>query len=245
MATLGNYVSEALKRGYSKQEVTQILIDKGYTQREISLAFGNLDKNKNEIEIRDSQTTYINRIGQIFSSPTKFFSENRESSIKNSSLLFLTTGLCISVLSLGVGYLFSALLGSSIPFGFGSYFYRGIFGAAVWYSVILFGVMLGGTFVYSGIVHLALKVMKGEGRFTDTYNACTYSLIPTVIISLLPVIGFLSFIYAIVLATIGLSEYHQVSKVKAAISAIIPIIVVVALFTMIIFYFLLSFNVVF
>ena len=98
--------------------------------------------------------------------------------------------------------------------------------------------MIVALFIYTGIIHFIIKLMGGSGRYSDTFNAGTYSLIPFIIISIIPIIGFISIIYSIVLMTIGLAEYHGISKTKACITALLPVLVVVIIFVLFIFYFL-------
>ena len=71
--------------------------------------------------------------------------------------------------------------------------------------------------------------MKGSGSYTDTYNVIAYSLVPYAILSIVPLIGFLSFIYSIILMTIGFAKYHNISKGKAVTAAIIPLVIVLVL----------------
>ena len=234
MPSLTNYISEALKKGYSKNEIKNILLDKGYSQKEINSALNEMGPKK--IELKESEIGYIDKIKLLFSSPGGFFSSIREPRIKDSLLLFIYVGLIVTFLSIGIGYLFSA-------FSFRSLGIMGIFsgGSGIFSSIYLlffFIFMIVGLFIYTGIMHFTINLMGGSGRYSDTFNACTYSLIPFLLISIIPIIGLISIIYSIILMTIGLANYHGVSKMKAAITALLPILIVGVIFVFFIIYLL-------
>jgi len=233
MSSLIDYISEALRRGYSKKELNLILLDKGYSQKEIGSAFKELEP-KQEIEVRDSKINYLDKIKLIFSSPNNFFSSIREPGIKDSFLLFLYAGLIAAALGIGLSYLFSAFSFGSLGLlgmtGFGYRMYSSIF------SFVLLGAVLASLFIYTGVVHFTARLMGGKGNYTDTFNACAYGLIPFLIITIIPLIGVVSIIYSIVLMTIGLEKYHGIPKAKAAISVILPFAVIIILLIVLIFY---------
>ena len=86
---------------------------------------------------------------------------------------------------------------------------------------------IGITVAYAGISNLVIKGLGWEGDYVDTYNACTYSFIPTLIISAIPYVGWLSIIYSIILMGFGLSAYHKITNGKATIAALVPIIIAI------------------
>lgn len=223
MPSLTEYAGEALRKGYSEEEIRSVLLQKGYSQKEISEAFRNFQP-KRKTEINESRLSPTEKVGRLFSNPKSFFSDVREPSIKSAFLLVLGVGFLVTLLNIGVSYLFSVFLA-------GRYSMLGILGGYFgFFSFFLFIIMLGILFLYAGVAHLTLNLMGGTGRYTDTYTACAYGSIPPIIVSIVPVIGiFASVIYLIVLATIGLSAYHQVSKTKAAVAALIPFAIAVVI----------------
>jgi len=81
------------------------------------------------------------------------------------------------------------------------------------------------TFVYSGILHLSLIIIKGnEQGFEATYRAVAYSM-STYWFDLIPICGWVvGPIWQIVLIIIGLKETHGISTGKAIVAFILPVI---------------------
>ena len=218
---LREFIDIGLKKGMLRSELIDILIQKGYSKKEIDAAFGTKKDNK-IMRKEESGLSHMQKIGKIFSNPFGFFDEVREDSIKNSFLLYLFSLLIV----MGVGVIFAFLFGMMLS-GVSRFSVSSFIGF-IFYP-IMFVLGLAATFVYAGIVHLMMKMFNGRGSFTDSYNACTYSLIPVAIISVVPLLGFLGIIYGIVLMTFGLSKYHEISKGKAIISACAPVFVFILL----------------
>lgn len=84
------------------------------------------------------------------------------------------------------------------------------------------------SFVYAGIVHLLVMAFGGNG-YSETYRAYAYAMIPATILMLIPVVGFLGFIYAIILMVIGLSRLHNITIGKATIAVLAPILLIIGL----------------
>lgn len=106
----------------------------------------------------------------------------------------------------------------------------------------IFGVV--GVFAYAGFSHILLRSMKGEGNFSDTFNAIAYAGLPATIISIIPVVGWFSWIYAIVLATFGFSQDHKVSKGRAVLSAIVPLAVLIIILIVFLIWLFMSLRIV-
>ncbi len=218
MPSLKDFISESKKRGYSKEELIPELLKKGYSQKEITFAFNEQNNPKNiQNNLQNKKNlNFFEKIGKIFT--PSFFQEVREQSILPSFLTFLLVGVVVLILR----FLFSLIITS----GYG----LGIFSIAstlsIFFLIAILILGIASTFIYSGISHFIIYLFKGKGKFTDTYNAITYSLVPSEILSIIPLIGMFSFIYSLVLSTYGLSEYHKISKGKAFVAAFIPVLIV-------------------
>jgi len=216
MPSLKDFISEARKREYSKEELIPELLKKGYSQKEITLAFEG--QNNFQDDLQNKKTlSFFEKIGKVFT--PSFFQEVREQSILSSFLTFLLVGIVVLILS----FLFSLLITSSYGLLRTSYPVS-IFSTFSFVGIFILGI--ASTFIYSGISHFIVYLFKGQGKFIDTYNAITYSLVPFEILSIIPFIGMFSFIYSLVLSTYGLSEYHKISKGKAFTAAFIPVFIV-------------------
>jgi hypothetical protein len=167
---------------------------------------------------------FWDKIQYLFSNPNLFFENLRyENSIKNALITYCMVSIFISAVS----FLFSFTLGRMggmmsgvFKLGFSSFMFFPFFS-------FIFGIIM--TFVYSGIVHLLVIAFKGGGNFADTYKAYTYSMVPSSILSLVPLIGFFSIIYSFVLMIIGVSKLHNISKGYAALACLLPLVAVIGL----------------
>ncbi|MFH1425162.1 MAG: Yip1 family protein [archaeon] len=218
MPTLKEFVTKAKKRGHSKEDLIQELKRKGYSQKEIEEAFQKSrtpQKPKAQTEI-----TFFQKIGMLFSKPAEFFQTVQEPNIKNSLIMLLIVGAAFALFSFGLSLILSSFSGGfSLMRGIGSIS-----------SIIWSAFLIATSFAYAGVSHLIIIIFKGQGNFKDTYNAVAYSLIPAIIFSIIPLIGFFSFIYSIILMVFGFSEYHNLSKGKASAAAITPSAIVFVIF---------------
>ena len=167
---------------------------------------------------------FWDKIKYIFSDPNVFFEKVKlEQGIKNSLLMYAIVGAFFSVIS----YAFSFGMMSMMSGGYG-----GLGGFGFLYSALPF-VMLGigliMTFAYSGLIHALIIAFKGEGTYSSSYNVYAYSMIPYLILSVVPMVGFLAIIYSIILMIIGLSKVHNISKGKAALACLLPAVLVIGL----------------
>ncbi len=230
MPSLKEFIAQAMEQGYTKEDLIPELIKKGYSRQEIAEAFSPhpASRKQNGTEI----LPVIEKIKLLFSHPTQFLQEVNENTIKPALIAYTLTALS------------AAILGIALIFIIGGFFLRGffpLFGIGFIFPLILFVFSVAGTFVYAGLSHSMIKLVKGKGTFTQTYNACTYSLIPAAILAIIPYIGWLSIIYSIVLMTFGFSEYHNISKGKAVVAALTPIILAFLILGFLILYLLFSF----
>lgn len=81
------------------------------------------------------------------------------------------------------------------------------------------------SFIYSGILHLSLMIIKGDEQgFEATYRTVAYST-STYVFNLIPFCGgIIGGIWQIVITIIGLKEAHGISTGKAVVAWILPII---------------------
>src|SRR3989344_5507069 len=232
MSKLSELIASAFKKGYGKDELFQILLDKGYPQKEINSAFQELQPKSAVRTSEESSVSLGKKLGMLFSAPQEFFERVREESIGKSILMFLIVGVAVAA----IGFVLGRIISSA--FQYNSFIGINYFGLFGFFSVFLAVFYFIATFVYSGVSHLILRWMGGQGDYKDTYNACTYSLVPAVILNVIPLIGFFSLIYSVVLMTFGFSRYHRRFKGIAVVAALVPIIAVVVLLGLFLFYFL-------
>lgn len=231
---LGDVIEQAKRKGFTKKEINSLLLNRGYSQAEIDkeLYPGRSGSKGFGVGSGGAKGYFdnIEKFKMLFSDPQGFFGKVREPNIGGSILLFVIVSLLVGLVSFGFQFILArSLFGSR--FGF-SYF-------GIGFSFLITGVTM--TFVFSGIVHTVVKIFHGKGSYVDSYNIVTYSLVPAAVLSLIPIIGILSFIYSIVLMTFGISIVHKIDKGKAVVAALMPMILLIGLVGFLVLWFFFAF----
>lgn len=94
-----------------------------------------------------------------------------------------------------------------------------------------------GTFIFapisfiigSSIIHLGAKIFRGKGKGMDMYKGLG-AIYPLNILTVIPFLNILVYIWQIVVYVVAISEIHQFSKVKAFFSLFILGVIILALF---------------
>ncbi|MBI2448778.1 YIP1 family protein [Candidatus Pacearchaeota archaeon] len=226
MPSLRDFVKKALEHGFTKHEIVSELLKKGYSKEELIDAFKTRRQIQNSNKYAQTKLLIIDKIKLIFSNPTSFFHSVNEPTISNSLIMYIIIAAILSAINIALSFVLNyGVLRQFVGFGLSFLFYP-----------VFFGIGIAITFAFAGISHLAIKLMKGNGSYVNTYNVLVYSLIPFLIISIIPIIGFLSIIYSIVLMTIGFSIQHNISKGKSVIAALTPLIILFVLVILLIIY---------
>ena len=131
------------------------------------------------------------------------------------------------IVSLGMSFMSQFLFYRISGTLFGLVFFFGSGSLFFGLGFFIFGVIM--TFLYSAFIHVIMIAFKSEGSYKDSYNVYTYSMVPYLILSVIPIIGFLSIIYSFVLMIMGISRVHNVSKGKAALACLLPLVLVFGL----------------
>jgi hypothetical protein len=98
-------------------------------------------------------------------------------------------------------------------------------------TIILFVIFFIATFINSGLIHLFIKMFKGQGTFSDSYKAFTYGTTPQLLLMGIPFINQFSYFYMIYLQLNGLSKLHKISIWKAVFAYILAdLILLIAIF---------------
>ncbi len=158
------------------------------------------------------------KIGRLFTSPRVFFLlVSKEKGIWSALLLYAV----VRTFTFTVG-VFPLLFYPMSLSGAGDDSITVFVTLGIFALLFLFGIAM--TFAYSGLMHLLILAFRGKGTFADTYNVYTYSMVPFGILALIPLVGFLSIFYSLVLMVIGVATLHKVSKMKAVIACATPAI---------------------
>lgn len=168
---------------------------------------------------------FWDKIKYIFSDPNIFFEKIKsEQGIKNSILMYAIVGAFFSVISYAFSFGMMSMISGSYGSSIGSF---GFFYFALPFVILIIGLIMA--FLYSGLIHTIMIAFKGEGTYSNSYNVYAYSMVPYLILSVVPLIGFLAIIYSIILMIIGISKVHNVSKGKATLACLLPAVLVIGL----------------
>lgn len=167
---------------------------------------------------------FWDKIKYMFSGPNLLFeSVKKEKDIKNAVMMYSIVGAFFATLSF-ISLLSMQLLASAgrQSFDFGSMLLPGA-------AYLMFAANLVSTFIYSALIHAFVVAFKGTGKYSDSYNVYTYSLIPAMILGVIPLVGIFSWIYTIILAVNGLKMVHGLSNGKSILACILPAVLILIL----------------
>ena len=170
-------------------------------------------------------TTFWNKLLYMFSDPNKLFEVAKaEIGIKNALIFYTIIASCVAVIGLGISFSVITLTDALAE---GT---KGIASTFILASLgkILLGIAI--TFAYAGMMHLIIRACKGKGTYQDSYKTYTYSIIPFVILKLIPFIGLLSIVYSIIIMVIGTKKIHKINTGQAVVACVIPALVMMTLF---------------
>lgn len=219
-----DWINNTESKGYTEKQLMYHLTKKGYKKKDIEEAFSIINKESPSNPARDvgDKFDFWDKLKYLFSNPKVFFeSVKAEKGIKNALLTFVILSFSVSVINYGMSF-FSRFF---LPQRYGYMGYFGLLGPAFIFGTFLFSLAL--SFAYSGIIHLIVMAFKGQGTYAETYKAYAYSMIPFMILVLIPFIGFLSIIYSFVLMIIGIAKLHNISKGKSALACLMPAIFII------------------
>ncbi|HLC33233.1 MAG TPA: Yip1 family protein, partial [Candidatus Nanoarchaeia archaeon] len=219
---LKTYVEQAVGNGHSLKEIQDRLKAGGYSEEDVSDAL----KLAGVV-----QRGYFKRLVNVITEPVAFFALAKDEEGLLKSIKFLAaTMLLYSVLNLGLFVVFqkvfTKMLGSGaadIPLG--------LLAPIIIAGPLVFA--LAGSFVFAGVIHLFARLLGGEGNYEASYKALAYSsavLLPGLFISFAPMIGpFIVAVWSFVLALLGLSSFHSVSKAKAVMILLVPGLILIGI----------------
>lgn len=171
-------------------------------------------------KIAQQNINLLDKIKYILSNPNYFFEQvKNEYGIKNSLITYISVSLFSVVVAISIDFTMSRNV---------SYFW--LFYAIV---VVLSFVF---SFAYAGIMHLLAISLKGSGTYSDAYRAYAYSMLPFLVLLLIPFVGSISIIYSLILMMIGISKLYSLSKGNSAIVVLVPIIFILGLIVLTIIY---------
>lgn len=163
---------------------------------------------------------YINRIQALLTSPMTVWSSIRSEKGIGNATVYVTI---VAVLGSIIRYILAMFsVASLMPGGMpgSSLAPFGIVGSVVFAIV--------GAFVGSAVVHLMVYFLGGKGGYNETFKAVAYGSTPSLLLSGLPLVGFLVSIWAIVLQVLGLEHLQHMSRGRAIAAVILAFVLIFA-----------------
>ena len=169
----------------------------------------------------------IYKIKQILFSPNSFFS-----SLKKEKKVDGAFGYFAIISLIGSVFFFLSVFFQWSDFSFFSFLNpSGDFGGLLIITIFIYGLGLGFSFVNAGVLHIWIKIFGGKSKYSKTYQLYVYTSTPTLLLSWIPFIGFLSSFYDLTLLIIGTPKIHkEINLNKSIFMYVIPVAVFVLLY---------------
>src|SRR3989338_7305919 len=143
---------------------------------------------------------YIKKIESIIKTPVKFF--NQAKNEKNLKDAFFYYGLLslVSMFGFSAVYFFAYSSLMAIP-------YANLLGipSQDFNPITNYFLSLISIFISTFIIHLFVRLLKGKGRYVETFKAYAYGSTPSLLLGWVPVIGIVFGLWSIYLIIKGLS----------------------------------------
>ncbi len=153
----------------------------------------------------------VDKIKAYLLSPSKAFENEKTTEMSDAIKYLLVLSVVIAVLSAVVTYATAgALLGPTI---------------LVTTLVSMYIMLVIGSFIGAIILHIFAYIFGARNGFTQTYKITVYSTTPTLLLGWIPILNFITGLWGLVLGYIGLKKLHDMTSGRAALTILIPIII--------------------
>ncbi|MGB8310133.1 MAG: Yip1 family protein [Methanoregula sp.] len=102
----------------------------------------------------------------------------------------------------------------------------------IFFLVILSGII--GIPLLGAWLHLWVYIAGGRKGFTFTLKAVMYGSTPVLLLSWIPFIGIIFYLWGVILTIFGIHEVHEIDGDQAAFAVIVPIVIVVVIIVLLI-----------
>jgi len=167
----------------------------------------------------------------VLTQPASFFAARKlEKGVKKAFWYFAA----ISLLEVFIAIVSFLIIGSSVNFVYklAGVAPEGEQSFPQMLPVLVFGYFFGlaFSFVSAGLLHLWIRLFRGKGNYSKTYQLFVYTHTPRALLSWIPVIGgLIAWVYGFVLLVIGAQIFHSISRRRAIVIFIIPFLLTVVL----------------
>lgn len=231
---LRDWVEARLKAGYTRNQITESLLDHGYGTQDAAVAIRSAQdimryKADDLVQVKELAETFavdvrsydlkrhIDNLEMVFLNPFDFISRIKEAEDKVTSniIIYVVLNLCVYSFVKSVG---KFIFGESFLFLVGYFLYDVLF-----YTLV---------FLVSGYaLNRFLRLLDGKGSLFDTLQVYAYSL-SVVVIAFLPYLWVIPAIYGYVMLVYNLSIVHGIRKKQVMIAVEAPTIFVLVVFAL-------------
>lgn len=180
----------------------------------------------------------ITKIKGVLTEPRTFFSQiGKEKGIGPAFVYYLLLTILSSVLAYIV-MTFTGNISAKIIYGMMGagelaamadprMMYGG--GMLVVMFILGIGAALVGSFILAGILHVWILIFGGKNTYTETYKLYVYQATPRLLFGWIPIVSFFIWIWQLVLLIMGTIQVHNISRKRAILMYVIPLIVILGL----------------
>ncbi len=162
----------------------------------------------------------IEKIKFILTKPDNFFEQIKIERLSETFKYLILIFLPFFFLKLIYVYLYGTTAFSSDLF-YSILSQLGVDG--VLFVVVSWIMLLASTFIFAGLLHIFVKILKGHGKYSETFKASVYANTPYALFFWVPLVGFIFELWGLYLLIKGLAKLHEISMLRALTSVLILI----------------------
>ncbi|MBR9700983.1 YIP1 family protein [Candidatus Woesearchaeota archaeon] len=227
-----NYLNKEEHEGYTPAQLMQTCVEAGWDADEIEEALKEIS-NPNKIDekkiAKESEPGIWPKVAMALKTPADLFEVTRKESfidvLKYNLVISLIPSVVLATIMFLIVQFAGSLIGSFIESFTGSSIVPFALGISLAFGGVVYAYIIISLIVSAGIVHLIAKLLKGAGRFTDTYQAIVYGMTPAlllIILTLIPGLGLITIIWTFIITMLGLEIGHRMSRAKAISTLLLP-----------------------
>lgn len=181
----------------------------------------------------------LKRIKGILAEPSKFFNylvkqkNKKEKGLGNAFVYFLALSAFATILGSIIGWIFQpvwiSLAAKFIPMFEGLAIPRTPIVLMALFAVLGYIIGIVASFIWAAILHVWILIFGGKENYTETYKLSVYSRTPGFVFGWIPVVGWFTWIWSLVLLIIGTQKMQKISRLRAVLMYVIPVMVFYAL----------------
>lgn len=179
---------------------------------------------------------YVEKVQGFFIKPVETFRKSREDTLGNALtyyIILLVINAILSTLVLLAGISTMSLNGS----------FPGVQETSP--AVLFIGTIVGGivaVFIAGLWLHIFVWLLGGRKDYFQTLKALMYGSTPGLLISWIPIIGFIGALWTLILVTLGIQELQEISTGRAVAAVIFAIVIFMVIIILIAALFFIPFT---